>query len=87
MMKRIEYSVAFIALTAALTSADSLPGGREAAVVTFVVTASGVTLAGVGAAFWGLLAGGALLLLFRRRSERPLDVEVAGADEAADRAQ
>ncbi|GAA0271369.1 benzoate/H(+) symporter BenE family transporter [Cryptosporangium japonicum] len=75
------------ALTAALTSAGSLSGGREAAVVTFVVTASGVTLAGVGAAFWGLLAGGAILLLFRRRSERSVDVGVPGADEAADRAQ
>ena len=30
---------------------------REAAVVTFLVTASGLTLAGIGAAFWGLVAG------------------------------
>ncbi|MFG1921546.1 benzoate/H(+) symporter BenE family transporter [Cryptosporangium sp. NPDC048952] len=61
------------ALTAALTSADSLPGGREAAVITFVVTASGVTLAGIGAAFWGLIAGGAILLLFRRsRKDAPM---------------
>ncbi|MFO1033437.1 MAG: benzoate/H(+) symporter BenE family transporter [Hyphomicrobiales bacterium] len=29
----------------------------EAALVTFVVTASGISLAGVGAAFWGLMAG------------------------------
>jgi benzoate membrane transport protein len=29
----------------------------EAAMVTFLVTASGVTIIGVGAAFWGLLAG------------------------------
>jgi benzoate membrane transport protein len=29
----------------------------EAAVVTFLVTASGITLFGVGAAFWGLLVG------------------------------
>jgi benzoate membrane transport protein len=29
----------------------------EAAMVTFLVTASGVTIMGVGAAFWGLLAG------------------------------
>ena len=29
----------------------------EAAMVTFLVTASGITLMGVGAAFWGLLAG------------------------------
>ena len=30
---------------------------REAAVVTFLVTASGVALAGIGSAFWGLAAG------------------------------
>ncbi|MFT4246883.1 MAG: benzoate/H(+) symporter BenE family transporter [Pseudomonas sp.] len=35
---------------------------REAALVTFLVTASGLTLAGIGAAFWGLVAGGAVLL-------------------------
>ena len=35
--------------------------------VTFVVTASGVTLIGVGGAFWGLVAGCLMLLLFRRR--------------------
>jgi benzoate membrane transport protein len=31
---------------------------RDAAMVTFLVTASGITLAGVGSAFWGLVAGG-----------------------------
>ncbi|WP_437889758.1 benzoate/H(+) symporter BenE family transporter [Phytobacter sp. V91] len=31
---------------------------RDAAIVTFLVTASGVTLLGVGSAFWGLIAGG-----------------------------
>jgi len=39
---------------------------REAAVVTFLLTASGVTLLGVGAAFWGLLGGLAVLALRRR---------------------
>ncbi|MGS2613867.1 benzoate/H(+) symporter BenE family transporter [Micromonospora sp. LZ34] len=55
------------ALATALTSALADPAAREAAVVTFVVTASGVTLLGVGGAFWGLVAGGLMLLLFRRR--------------------
>lgn len=32
---------------------------RDAAMVTFLVTASGLTLAGVGSAFWGLVLGGA----------------------------
>ncbi|MEZ6877297.1 benzoate/H(+) symporter BenE family transporter [Enterobacter sp. KBR-315C3_2022] len=31
---------------------------RDAAIVTFLVTASGVTLLGVGSAFWGLAIGG-----------------------------
>ncbi len=38
---------------------------REAAAVTFVVAASGLTVAGVGAAFWALLAGGVFLLVVR----------------------
>jgi len=38
---------------------------REAALVTFLVTASGVTVAGVGSAFWGLVAGGLTLMIGR----------------------
>ncbi len=34
---------------------------REAALITFLVTLSGVTLAGVGSAFWGVVAGAAAL--------------------------
>jgi benzoate membrane transport protein len=30
---------------------------REAALITFLVTLSGVVLAGVGSAFWGVMAG------------------------------
>ena len=30
---------------------------REAALITFLVTASGIVLGGIGAAFWGLIAG------------------------------
>lgn len=42
---------------------------REVAAVTFLVTASGVSFAGVSGAFWGLLAGGAVMALagFARR--------------------
>lgn len=42
---------------------------RDAAIVTFLVTASGVTLMDVGSAFWGLVAGGvcfSVLSLARR---------------------
>jgi len=37
--------------------AMSEPNEREAALITFLVTASGMTLAGVGSAFWGIVAG------------------------------
>lgn len=37
---------------------------RDAAIVTFLVTASGVTLAGIGSAFWGLVAGGVCYAVF-----------------------
>ena len=39
---------------------------REPALVTFLVTASGVALAGIGSAFWGIVFGVATLLLLRR---------------------
>jgi benzoate membrane transport protein len=38
---------------------------REPALITFLVTASGLTLWGVGAAFWGVVAG--VLALFVQR--------------------
>lgn len=39
---------------------------REPALVTFLVTASGLSLAGIGSAFWGLLAGVVTRLVLRR---------------------
>lgn len=58
--------VAGLALMASLANALAIAlkdeGQRMAATVTFVVTASGLTLFGVGAAFWGLIAG--LVVLF-----------------------
>jgi benzoate membrane transport protein len=38
---------------------------REAALATFLVAASGVSFLGIGGAFWGLVAGGAILALTR----------------------
>jgi benzoate membrane transport protein len=39
---------------------------RDAALLTFVVTLSGLTIAGIGSAFWGVVAGGAALAFQRR---------------------
>jgi benzoate membrane transport protein len=44
-------------LASSLAGALSQPRDREPAVVTFVVAASGLTFAGIGAAFWALIAG------------------------------
>lgn len=55
------------ALASSLAAAVGSVEGREAAAVTFVVTAAGVAFLGLGAAFWGLLAGAAMTLLHRRR--------------------
>ncbi|WP_108259399.1 benzoate/H(+) symporter BenE family transporter [Mangrovicoccus ximenensis] len=52
---------AMLALVTALGDEEH----RTAAVVTFVTTASGLSLFGIGAAFWGMLAGGVLLLAER----------------------
>ena len=55
------------AFGSALLGAVSVVDGREAALVTFLVTASGQGFLGVSGAFWGLLAGGAMLGLARIR--------------------
>ncbi|WP_341923835.1 benzoate/H(+) symporter BenE family transporter [Nocardioides psychrotolerans] len=68
-------AVAGVALLGTFGSAAASALGdedhREAAALTFVVAASGVAVAGVGAAFWSLLAGGAYLLVMHRRRPSP----------------
>ena len=44
-------------LSSSLAGALSVTEGREAAAITFVVAASGLTFFGIGAAFWALAAG------------------------------
>ena len=57
------------ALATAFVSAMASERDREAALVTLLVTASGVTFFGIGGAFWGLLAGGAIYLWEHRADE------------------
>ena len=52
----------------AMLGAVQAPQGREAALVCFVVTASGVAFLGIGGAFWGLLTGGVMMALARWRA-------------------
>lgn len=51
-----------------LASALAVERDREAALVTFLVTASGLALGGIGSAFWGLVAGGVTLIVLRPRA-------------------
>ena len=55
------------AFGASTSTALSAPDTREAAVVTFLVTASGVGFFGIPGAFWGLIAGIAVHLINRAR--------------------
>lgn len=43
---------------------------REAALITFLVTASGLTLWGIGSAFWGLVVGGVASLVLHTQPRR-----------------
>jgi benzoate membrane transport protein len=67
-----EFVLALAGLALLSTIANSLytavsdDAAREAAVITFVVTASGLTLFGIGAAFWGLVAGVISYFVFTR---------------------
>ena len=56
-------------IAGSLATAVKDDSSREAGLITFLVTTSGVTLLDIGSAFWGLLAGVmALLVLHWRRS-------------------
>ena len=69
--KELVLSIAALALFGSiingLTQAMSEPKEREAALVTFMVTASGLTLFSVGSAFWGIVAGVLTLLILNWR--------------------
>ncbi|MDE1164204.1 MAG: benzoate/H(+) symporter BenE family transporter [Pseudomonas sp.] len=65
--KELVLSIAALALFGSiingLTLAMNEPKEREAALVTFMVTASGFTLFSIGSAFWGIVAGVLTLLI------------------------
>jgi benzoate membrane transport protein len=69
--KELVAAIAGIALLG--TIGNSLTGAlqdereRDAALITFLVTASGLTLSGIGSAFWGLLFGLAVLKIIPRK--------------------
>ena len=59
-------------LSGALANAYTVPQTRFPATVTLTLTASGLAIGGIGAAFWGLIAGLSLLALDKfAKSKRP----------------
>ncbi len=68
--KALVLAIAGIALlgtiTTGLKQAMAEDAWREPALITFLVTLSGVNLFEIGSAFWGLVAGGIAMLLVRR---------------------
>jgi len=54
-------------IASGLTVAMQSPQEREPALLTFMITASGMTLAGIGSAFWGVVGGMLALLVLRQR--------------------
>lgn len=72
--KELILTVAGLALMStinnAMTTVYHHERDREAAMITFFVTASGVSLFGVGAAFWGLVAGTIASLVFNITNKR-----------------
>ncbi|MCU1473456.1 benzoate/H(+) symporter BenE family transporter [Amnibacterium sp.] len=55
------------AFVGAVSSALERPDTRVPAAVTFLIVGSGIAVAGVGSAFWGLLVGGIALAVLARR--------------------
>ncbi|ETF01812.1 benzoate transporter [Advenella kashmirensis W13003] len=61
------------ALSSGLAGAMADESEREAGVITFLMTASGVSFFGVGSAFWGLIAGvvAYAILVWKRKALQP----------------
>jgi len=53
------------ALEGSLSTALSQPTDREAALCTFLITASDLSLLGLSSAFWGLVIGGTIIVVQR----------------------
>ncbi len=68
------------ALIGALVAAFEEAEHRLVAVVTFLVVAAGIQVAGIGAAFWGLVVGGIVMLWLGLRRRRPAAEQPEPAD-------
>ncbi|MDQ3204166.1 MAG: benzoate/H(+) symporter BenE family transporter, partial [Pseudomonadota bacterium] len=69
--KELVLSIAALALFGSIINGLSIAMAeakeREAALITFMVTASGLTLFSIGSAFWGIVAGVLTLVILNGR--------------------
>lgn len=72
------------AMVTSVTGAFEDPTQRITAIGTFLVTASGVAIAGIGSAFWGLVVGGVLMLWLGRPAARTVQPSAATGDRTSD---
>ncbi len=61
------------AITAGLVGAIQDESHRESAIITFLVTASGMSFLGLGSAFWGLVIGGVAYVVLHKPWHGPTD--------------
>ncbi|MCE8018439.1 benzoate/H(+) symporter BenE family transporter [Halomonas sp. MCCC 1A17488] len=83
--------VTFVALLAGLALIGAIAGNLsaaaaekehlEASIITFLATASGMSLFGLGSAFWGVAIGGAAYLVLHRPLALPVRRAAAAAEE------
>lgn len=67
----------FGAISSGLSGAFAREEQREPALITFLLTASGMTFLGLGAAFWGVIAGVIAHLVLHFRSEYKVSPQLA----------
>lgn len=60
------------AIAGSLVNAVNEVDHREASIITFLATASGMTLWGLGSAFWGVVIGGSAYVLLHKPWQREL---------------
>jgi benzoate membrane transport protein len=65
-----------------MAGAMAVPNDREAALVTFLTTASGMSLFGLSAAFWGLIFGMAAHWVLSVRRPDPVVQATSGQEVA-----
>lgn len=72
-----------VAVLANLMGAVNEADHREASIITFLATASGISLLGLSSAFWGVILGGVSYVVLHRRPAAKPAIAIPAAERAA----